>query len=284
MKKISLLLVFLMLTFAFSGCGKKDSAQEKDITITFGVTPWTSTVPPTYIAMQILENEGYTVKKTNADVAAVFMGLSRGDVDVFMDAWLPMHQVYLDKFKGKVTDTAVSYSDARVGWVVPANLEDINSVQDIKGKENLFENKYYGIEEGASATKTSREMIESYGLDMEHVSSSEGGMMAQAIRNINRKKPVVFFGWRPHTMFRKYNLKILDDDKGFFETSTVHVITNSELKKNAPEVYKILSNWSISIGDIEEMISEIEDKKRDPKEVAGEWISKNQDKIKKWLK
>jgi glycine betaine/proline transport system substrate-binding protein len=109
-------------------------------------------------------------------------------------------------------------------------------------------------------------------------------MMAQAIRNINRKKPVVFFGWRPHTMFRKYNLKILDDDKGFFETSTVHVITNSELKKNAPEVYKILSNWSISIGDIEEMISEIEDKKRDPKEVAGEWISKNQDKIKKWLK
>ncbi len=290
MKKRILLTVITTLLLFMAACSSDKEASSKSSdesskgeTITFGVTPWTSTVPPTKIAGLILEDMGYKVKETKADAGGVYMGLSRGDLDVFMDSWLPMHKVYLDKFGDKLDDTAVSYPKAATGWVVPTYMKDINSVSDLKGKEDEFNNKFYGIEEGASATEESNDMIKDYGLDMKQVNSSEGGMIAQASRKIAQKKPVVFFGWRPHSMFNKFDLKVLKNDKGYFESSSVHVITNSKLKDRAPDAYKFLSNWSISIDDVEEMIVQIEEKGKDPEKVAREWINNHQDKVDKMM-
>ncbi|WP_347549117.1 glycine betaine ABC transporter substrate-binding protein [Pseudalkalibacillus hwajinpoensis] len=287
MKKILFGIMTTFLMVLIIGCSEQEEASSeasneeasKDQTITFGVTPWTSTVPPTKVAGLILEDMGYTVEETKSNVGGVFMGLSRGDVDVFMDSWFPMHKVHMDKFGDKLERTAVSYPKAETGWVVPAYMEDVNSVSDLKGMEDQFGNKMYGIEKGASATKESEEMIKAYGLDMKQVNSSEGGMMAQAIRMMNQEKPVVFFGWRPHTMFNKYDLKVLENDKGFFAPSSVEVVTNRKLSEKAPEAYEFLSNWSISIDDVEQMIVEIEEEGRDPEEVAQEWIDNHQEKV-----
>ncbi|MFC7061990.1 glycine betaine ABC transporter substrate-binding protein [Halobacillus seohaensis] len=285
MKKL-LLLGIMTTLLALIGCSadeeassKSNEESNKDQTIKFGVTPWTSTVPPTEIAQLVLEDMGYTVEGTETNVGGVFMGLSRGDLDVFMDAWLPMHQVHLDKFEDKLDQTAVSYPEAQTGWVVPTYMEDINSISDLEGKEDRFNNEMYGIEEGASATEESDEIIEAYGLDMKQVNSSEGGMIAEASRKMAQEEPVVFYGWRPHTMFNKYDLKVIENDQGFFGSSSVEVITNSDLKDKAPEAYEFLSNWSISIDDVEEMIVEIEENGKDSKEVAREWINDNQDKV-----
>ncbi|WP_261134481.1 glycine betaine ABC transporter substrate-binding protein [Bacillus sp. Marseille-Q3570] len=285
MKKIIFTgLMIMSLAALIVGCSSNEKGSgeaSEGKTITFGVTPWTSTVPPTKIAVLILEDMGYTVKETKSDVGGVFMGLSRGDVDVFMDAWLPMHQVHLDKFEGSVEDTAVSYPEAKTGWVVPTYMKDVNKISDLKGKEDEFNNEILGIEEGASATKESDEIIKAYDLDMKQVNSSEGGMIAEATRLMAQEKPVVFYGWRPHTMFNKYDLKVLEDDKGFFGTSSVHVITNKDLKEKAPEAYEFLSNWNISIDEVEKMIVEIEENGKDPEKVAREWIENNPDKVKK---
>lgn len=286
MKKLTLSLITVLLLSMLAACGSQSEAggdnneEKKQEIISFGVAPWSTTVPPTKVASLILQDMGYKVEETKADVGGVFTGLSRGDLDVFMDAWMPMHKTYMEKFSDKLEDTAVSYPEAKTGWVVPTYMEDINSVSDLKGNEAKFENTYYGIEEGATATKTSDKLIKAYGLDMEQVNSSEGGMLAQASRLIKQEKPVVFFGWRPHTMFNKYDLKVLEDKKGSFKSSEVHVVTNSDLKENAPEAYEFLSNWSISIEDVEKMIVEIENG-ANPEKVAQEWIDNNQDKVKK---
>lgn len=283
MKKILLMSLLVLIMTALAACSsdKKEENASSDTeqkTITFGVTPWTSTVPPTKIASLILQDMGYEVKETAADAGSVYMGLSRGDLDVFMDAWVPMHQTYLDKFEGKIESTAVSYPEADTGWTVPTYMEDINSLEDLKGREGEFDNEFYGIEAGAGATIESDEIIEAYDFDFKQVSSSEGGMLAQAQRLMEQEKPVVFYGWRPHTMFNKFDLKVLKNEKGFFETSSVQVITNSELKDNAPEAYEFLSNWNISLDEVEEMIVKIEEG-QDPEEVAQEWIDNNQDKV-----
>lgn len=292
MKKFLIAIMTTFLLVLIVGCSDQEKSSSessneeeasKDQTISFGVTSWTSTVPPTKIAELILEDMGYSVEETKSNVGGVFMGLSRGDVDVFMDSWFPMHKVQMEKFGDKVERTAVSYPKAETGWVVPAYMEDVNTVSDLKGIENKFDNKMYGIEKGASATKQSEEMIKAYGLNMKQVNSSEGGMMAQAIRMMKQEKPVVFFGWRPHTMFNKYELKVLKNDKGFFETSSVEVVTNQKLSEKAPEAYEFLSNWSISIDDVEKMIVEIEEKDRDPEEVAQEWINNHQEKVKEMM-
>lgn len=282
MKKILLMSLLVLMMTAVAACSsdkeEENASSTEQKTITFGVTPWTSTVPPTKIASLILQDMGYEVKETAADAGSVYMGLSRGDLDVFMDAWVPMHQTYLDKFEGKIESTAVSYPEADTGWTVPTYMEDVNSLEDLKGREGEFDNEFYGIEAGAGATIESDEIIEAYEFDFKQVSSSEGGMLAQAQRLMEQEKPVVFYGWRPHTMFNKFDLKVLTNEKGFFETSSVQVITNSELKDNAPEAYEFLSNWNISLDEVEEMIVKIEEG-QEPEEVAQEWIDNNQDKV-----
>jgi glycine betaine/proline transport system substrate-binding protein len=284
--KVSLLLLlsFVLLVGCSSGAstsGENGGEDSKDVTISFGVTPWTSTIPPTKVAKLLLEDMGYTVKETSADAGGVYTGLSKGDLDVFMDAWLPdMHANYMEQFGDKLDDTAVSYTDGELGWVIPTYVEGIESVEDLKGKEDLFGGKVYGIEEGAGMSVTSQKMIEELGLDFEYVSSSEGGMIAQAQRLMAKEEPVLFLGWRPHPMFANYDLKVLPSPEGFFETSEVHVITNKDFKEKAPEAYEFLSNWSMKVSDIEKMIVEIEDNNRDAEEVAQEWIDNHPDEVK----
>lgn len=288
MKKLKvsllLLLTFILLVGCSSGAstsGENGEENSKNITVTFGVTPWTSTIPPTKVAKLLLEDLGYTVKETSADAGGVYTGLSKGDLDVFMDSWLPvMHANYMEQFGDKLEDTAVSYTDGELGWVIPTYVEGIESVEDLKGKEDLFGGKVYGIEEGAGMSVTSQKMIEELGLDLEYVASSEGGMLAQAQRLMAKEEPVLFLGWRPHPMFANYDLKVLPSPEGYFDTSEVHVITNNELKDKAPEAYELLSNWSMDVSDIEKMIVEIEDNNRDAEEVAQEWIDNHPDEVK----
>lgn len=287
MKKAKLGLFFVLIFTLLVGCSSNNETggdaggdDRKDVTIKFGVTPWTSTIPPTKVAKLVLEEMGYKVEETNADAGGVYTGLSRGDLDVFMDAWLPvMHANYMEKYSDTLVDTAVSYKDGELGWVLPTYVEGIETVADLKGKEDLFDGKIYGIEEGAGMTITSREMIEELGLDLEYVASSEGGMLAQAQRLLTKEEPVLLLGWRPHPMFAKYDLKVLESPSGYFETSEVHVITNHELKDKAPEAYEFLSNWSMNVSDIEEMIVQIEEDGKDAEEVAKEWIENNKEAV-----
>ncbi|MCM3601999.1 glycine betaine ABC transporter substrate-binding protein [Robertmurraya korlensis] len=277
-----LLLTFILLVGCSSGASTSgETGDSKNVTINFGVTPWTSTIPPTKVAKLLLEDMGYTVKETSADAGGVYTGLSKGDLDVFMDAWLPeMHANYMEKYADSLDDTAVSYADGELGWVIPTYVKGIESVEDLKGKEDLFGGKVYGIEEGAGMTVTSHKIIEELGLDLEYVASSEGGMLAQVQRLMAKEEPVLFLGWRPHPMFANYDLKVLSSPEGYFDTSEVHVITNNELKDKAPEAYELLNNWSINVSDIEKMIVEIEDNNRDAEEVAQEWIDNHPDEVK----
>lgn len=288
LKKFKLSFLLVALFTLLIGCAQDaDEGTEngvetdkKDVEITFGMTPWTSTIPPTHVAKLLLEEMGYTVSIQNADAGGVYTGLSRGDLDVFMDAWLPdMHKNYMEKFGENIDDTSVSYPNGELGWVTPTYVEGIDSIEDIKGNEDMFEGKIFGIEEGAGMTMTSREMLDGYGLDLEYVASSEAGMLAEASRLIRSEKPVIFLGWRPHPMFVDYDLKVLKDPKEYFKTSEVHVLTNKDFKNKAPEAYEFLSNWSIPVEDIEKMIVEIDGGKAE-EEVAQEWIDNNQDKVK----
>ncbi|UOQ49877.1 glycine betaine ABC transporter substrate-binding protein [Gracilibacillus caseinilyticus] len=291
MKKLLLSLLALTMVLVMAACGSSsedtsgsdNEASAEDKTITLGVTPWTSTVPPTEIAKLIFEDMGYTVEETSADAGSVYVGLSRGDIDVFMDAWLPVHQTYLDEYSDSIEETATSYAPAAAGLVVPTYMEDINKVSDLKGKEDMFDNTLYSIEKGASVTGVLNDAIDQYGLDLKQVNSSEGGMLAQAMKLMQQEEAVLFYGWRPHTMFNKLDIKILEDDMKVLDTASVHVVTNKELKDNASDAYEFLSNWSIPIDDVEAMIKKIEDDGEDPKKVAQEWIDNNQDKVNEML-
>ncbi|HLR63335.1 MAG TPA: glycine betaine ABC transporter substrate-binding protein [Lentibacillus sp.] len=292
MKKTLFILITILFSIALYGCsssgdsdGTGDTGSEDKPTLTFGVTNWTSTVPPTKIAGKILENMGYKVEETNADAGSVYTGMSNGDIDIFMDSWFPAQRQYIEEYSDSIESIAVSYDDANSGMVVPKYMEDINDVEDLKGNEDIVNNEMFAIGAGDPAMQDMEKVIDFYNLDIEMTNSSEAAMLAAAEAEMEEENPVLFYGWRPHSMFDKYDLKILSNEKvtaekGLFDASSIHVIANKGLEEKAPEAFQFLSNWSISMKDMEQMIAEI-DGGADPDEVAQAWIDNNQDKIEK---
>ncbi|MEN1966622.1 glycine betaine ABC transporter substrate-binding protein [Lentibacillus sp. N15] len=291
-KKTLFVLITILVSLAMYGCSSsgdsKDASEGDKPTLTFGVTNWTSTVPPTKIAEKILKDMGYKVEEINADAGSVYTGMSNDDIDVFMDSWYPAQKQYIEKYADSIESIAVSYDDANSGMVVPKYMTDINDVEDLKGQEDIVNHEMFAIGEGDPAMQEMEKMIDFYDLDLEMINSSEAAMLAAALPKMEEKKPVLFYGWRPHSMFEKYDLKILTNKKaaseeGLFDKSSVHVIANKKFKEQAPEAYNFLSNWSISIEDMEKMIAEI-DNGKDPDKVTQAWIDNNQDKIDKMKK
>ncbi|ALX50057.1 glycine betaine ABC transporter substrate-binding protein [Lentibacillus amyloliquefaciens] len=290
MKKTLFILITILFSIAMYGCSSSgdtdnagDTGSEDKPTLTFGVTNWTSTVPPTKIAGKILENMGYKVEETNADAGSVYTGMSNGDIDIFMDSWFPAQRQYIEEYSDSIESIGVSYDNANSGMVVPKYMEDINDVSDLKGNEDLVNNEMFAIGAGDPAMQDMKKVIDFYNLDIEMTNSSEAAMLAAAEAEMEEENPVLFYGWRPHSMFDKYDLKILTnkeatEEKGLFDASTINVIANKGLEEKAPEAFQFLSNWSISMEDMEQMIAEI-DGGANPDEVAQEWIDNNQDKI-----
>ncbi|HLR63303.1 MAG TPA: glycine betaine ABC transporter substrate-binding protein [Lentibacillus sp.] len=291
MKK-TVILITIFLSIAMYGCtpsggseatGNSNGAEnekENKPTLTLGITPWTSTVPPTEIVKIVLENMGYKVEDTEADLGVTMAGLSKGDVDIFMDYWNPQHKTYLDEFSDSIEVVSTSYDDAARGIAVPKYMEDVNDVGDLKGIEDKVNNEVLAISESDPTVKEIPKLIDIYDLDMEMINSSEAAMLSAAKSKIEKEEPVVLFGWRPHSMFNLLDIKLLTNKKApeVLTPSSIHVLAHKELKENAPEAYEFLSNWSIPIDDIEDMIIKI-DNGEDPEQIAQEWIDDNQDKI-----
>src|SRR4051812_22149697 len=64
------------------------------------VAGFDDTVAITGLWTELLGEKGYTVKTTTVDLAAGFSGIARGDLDGYLNAWLPStHQAYIDKYK-----------------------------------------------------------------------------------------------------------------------------------------------------------------------------------------
>jgi glycine betaine/proline transport system substrate-binding protein len=296
MNKNIVLLVTILLSIVMYGCASNGDSGEADEsnsasndtgnneTLILGKTPWTSTVPPTEIAAIILEDMGYEVEQEEADVGVVFAALGSGDIDIFMDYWVANHNLLFEEFSDSLEILSTSYENAEWGLAVPEYMEDVNDVGDLKGKEDTVDNEVIGIEAGEPAQEDVPIVLEEYDLDMELVNSSEAAMLAAARVSLENEEPFVVFAWRPHSMFNHMDIKLLTNEEAtdYFIASDVAVVANDDLKERAPEAYEFLSNWSMPIDDIEEMIADIEDGE-DPKEVAQAWIDNNQDKIDEML-
>ncbi len=282
-KKIMTMAAVGILLLSIGACTQKDAAnaEESKGEVTFGLTSWTCTQPPTEIARILLENEGYEVEFVRAEQPLIWAGIQKKDLHFFMDAWLPYtEEAMWEEYKDKLIKVATSYEEAPLGWVVPTYVEE-DSILDLKGKADKFDGKIIGISSGAAMTTISEEMVESYGLEgFEVQKSSEAAMMASAKAAMDKKEPIVFFGWRPHAMFTQFDLKFLDEPKNHFKSDNVYVISYKGIQEDYPEVYDIMSRWSIDVAELEAMMYRQEHEDITWRELAQEWIDSHPEQVK----
>ena len=287
-------MVAMLSVGLLAGCGGTTTPdeQEPDPTpsvsenkeINIGVVNWAECVAVSNLWKEILEQKDYTVNLTTLEVAPLFVGLNKGDLDVFMDAWLPItHQTYWKEYKDNLDDYGIWYqSDAKIGLVVP-NYVDLKSIGDLKDNKDDFDGKIIGIDPGAGIMKASAKANDNYELGFEVVQSSEAAMMTALDKAYRNEEAVVVTGWSPHWMFAKYDLKYLDDPKqDFGDAEKLHILANKDFTTSNPEVADMLKAFKLTdkqIGDIEGLINE----GMEPQKAAKAWMKDNQDVVDGWI-
>ncbi|MDA3927890.1 MAG: glycine betaine ABC transporter substrate-binding protein [Prolixibacteraceae bacterium] len=279
-------LIFIALVVLVSACNsanKSDSADKKEITIAY-VDGWAEGVAMTYVTKHIFQDQGYTVETKTAAVDLVFASLANGDVDVFMDAWLPItHKEKVAKFESNIESLGTNLDQARIGLVVPTYVT-INSIEELNGVANKFDGKLIGIEKGAGITAKTELAIEEYKLNLEQMNSSSIAMLTMLTKAIKEERWIAVAGWAPHWKFGRYDLKFLDDPKGIYGAAEhVETYARKDFKKDDVFAATYFANFHLNDGQIGQLLAHMKEGSDNKDAAAKSWIAENQDLVKEWL-
>lgn len=289
-KKVSFIMLTIVIMLLVSACGNSNTASstttKKEITI--GYIPWDEAVAVTFLWKELLEEKGYKVKAVQSDVAPLFSGVAQGNIDLFLDVWMPTtHSSYMERFGKQVDVLGTWYDQADSGLAVP-DYVDVQSIADLKNKKDEFNEKIISIEPGSGINGLTKDhAMPSYGLtDWSLVESSTAAMLSELDKAIANEEPIVVTLWRPHWAFEKYNLRYLKDPKNTMNPTgpeKIQSISKKAFKEDYPEAAKWLKDFSISADQLASLESEINSAKDETKGVKN-WISKNKKVAGSWVK
>ena len=294
-KFLAISLVAVLGTSVLAGCGNNEANNTdggKDETneergVNFGYVNWAEGVAMTNILKVILEEElDYKVNATMADAGVVFTSLADGDVDFFIEGWLPVtHQAYMDEYGDKLEKLGANYEGARIGTVVPSYV-DIDSLEELNAVKDKFEGRIIGIDAGAGVMKATEKAIEDYGLEMELTTGSGPVMTAALSDAIDNEEWIAVTGWTPHWKFAKWDLKFLEDPKKVYgDSETLYTIAKKGIKEDESleDAVELIENFKMNDEQLGELMSAFEESNTGEEETAKMWVAENEELVKSWL-
>ena len=284
---LGLLLVAGAFWFGACGGGAKNEVR-------FGTVDWPEAIAKTHVAATVVEALGYETEIEELSVPAVFEGLERGNIDVFVEAWFPTMQPNLDAIDpDSVESAAINLPEATFSVAVnkPACDAGVRSHEDLNDFASRFEEDgqptIFGIEPGNDGNQVVLDMIASdtYSLgDWRLVESSTDGMLAEVERRTREGKWVAFTGWEPHWMNNRYEMCLLEDpDEAWGGKSRVETLVNKEFPEEHPELYEFLKQMKVDREIQAELIDLIDNSGEEPEEVALQWLRANPRVAARWL-
>ena len=251
----------LGLSILFSSCERR---YKQDVLILY--PNWAEGIAISYLGKIILEEQKYTVTLKRIEPGPVYAALSRGDADIYMDAWLPHTQKDYWKRYGKKLDIIGSvFEEGTTGLVVPTYVE-INSIEELNDHKEKFDSKIYGIGVGAGIYYNTEKAINEYNLNFTQMASSETSMITALKKAVSQKEWIVITGWKPHFIWANFDLKTLDDSKGVYPTDEIKIISRKGFKEEKPQIATILENFKLSEELLNELMTEVD---RDPNPEIG---------------
>ena len=266
-----------------SGAGGGGGDKTVSISVVAG---WDEDTAATYMWKELLEQRGYTVNVQELDIASTFTGVANGQIDLYLDAWLPVtHEAYWTRFQDQL-EVVSDWSTGRNLLAVPQYV-DVNSVADLEGKSAEFGGRIVGIEAGAGLMRATREQaIPKYGLDdYSLVEGSSPAMLATLDSSIKNEEPVVVTLWQPHWAFSRYPIKVLEDPEGAFgQPDQMQAIATKGWSADNPELAGWLKNFEFSNEQLASLMLMIQDAgEGKEQEAAKQWIGENQQVVDAWF-
>lgn len=259
-----------------------------------GVVSWTDVIATSAMGDVLLQGLGYRVKETSAVQQIIFSGIRDNRLDVFLGYWKPAMDKNIAPFLEAKQVTVLpqpSLADAQATLAVPDYVYDggLKTFADIAKYRDKLSNKIYGIEPGTGANANIKGMIDKdqFGLKgFQLVESGEAGMLAAVKRAGQRNEWVVFVGWTPHPMNINMKMHYLTGSQDVFGPdegrATVSVVTAPDYAQRCPNVNRLLTNLTFSAAQESQLMVPIMARK-DPKDVARQWLKDHPEDAKRWL-
>jgi glycine betaine/proline transport system substrate-binding protein len=263
-------------------------------TVHFSDVGWSCITATTAIASNILEGLGYEPKSTVLSVPVTFNGLANGDIDAFLGLWLPTQESMIKPYfnKGTIDQVTTNLEGAKYTLAVPKYVYDagVKSFGDLQKYADKFNHKIYGIEPGNDGNQIIQGMIDknAFGLgNWELVQSSEQGMLTQVKRAVRGKDWIVFLGWEPHPMNRRFDMAYLSGGDDYFGPNyggaTVHTLAHEGYTQTCPNVGRLLKNMTFDLDLENEMMGYMLDDGMAPEAAARKVLKEHPDLLKQWL-
>lgn len=288
-KKIGIVILMLSLVLSLSGC---NSDEEK--TVVVASKPHSEQYILAEMISQLIEADTDIKVEKNLGIgggtANIHPALLEGDIDIYPEytgtGWLFVLKEDLINDPNELYESVKAryQEEFDVSWLdlygfnntyalaIDRSLAEelnINTYSDLaKVSDQLTfgaEYDFYEREDGYPG------LTETYGFEFKDTVELDIGLKYEAIAS---GQVDVINAFSTDGLLKKYDLKVLEDDKNYFPAYHATTLVRNETLEKYPELEEVLNKLANQISD-EEMIQlnyYVENDKRDPEEVAREFL------------
>jgi glycine betaine/proline transport system substrate-binding protein len=284
---LAILLLFLTVGALATGCSGL-GAVSGGKQLALGYIDWDENVAVSTLTKVLLEEKlGYEVELQRSDEAVlrqVYKGVAEGDLDAFQDVWIPNQKAYLSEVEDEVEHLDPWFEgETEQGIAVPYYMD----VRSLAKLDHAGTDIINGIEPGsAPMPQLEDKVIPGYNLDMKLVESSTSSMLSELDRAYRMREPIVFFGWSPHWMNTRYDIRYLKDPRDlqgrFNDSAEISSVVKENLSEDDPAAYEFIKSISLSKEQINQMETDINDA-GDPEAGVKTWLEENRSVVQPWI-
>lgn len=274
---------------ALTGCSSSgpaatlDNGDEKALNIAV-FNGWDEGIAASELWKAVLDDEGYDVKLTYADVVPVYTGISEGDYDLLLDSWLPTtHKDQFERFGDKLVDLGSWYDNAKLTIAVNEDAP-IKTIDELVENADKFGDRIVGIEAGAGLTKqVQNNVFPDYkiGDKLKLVTSSTPAMLGELKAATAKGENIAVTLWQPHWAYDAFPIRDLEDPKNSLGTAeSVHSVGSTSFEKKFPDVAKRIKNFTMddeTLASLENALFNSGDGK--PQDLVRKWMADNKEYV-----
>lgn len=282
-KKIGAVIASALLIASVSACsGVSTGSQPSEKTITVALPAgYDDSVAVTGLWQELLAERGYKLETKSVDLAAGFSGIARGDLDGYLNAWLPTtHGTFVDKYKDQIEILDRPFFDNdRLVLVAPKSVPE-NTIEEVVNNAAAYESKIIGIEAGSGEMKILPDVLKKYNATdkLDIVAGSTPATLAALKDATAKNKPLVATLWTPHWAFASMPIKVLEDNlEGWPKPDGSYVVFSKKFAEKEADVVKWMSNFKITEDQFSSLMLDVSEASS-PTEGAKKWLENPENK------
>ena len=275
--------------------GTSQAAKSGD-PIKIAVNDWTGQHISAHITGQLLEKAGYNIEYVTAGTVPQLTGIAQGNLHLQPEFW--------DNNVGAIYEKALETGDivkvgalglsTYEGWMYPAYMKAkcpglpaasalVKCAQAFGSAETYPKGRL--ITYPADWGTKSKDLVAAENLPFQAIAGgSDGAMIAELKSAYAAKEPVLMMFWEPHWIFAEYDMEWVDMAEWGFAQAGVSKLVWSGFKDKWPGAYKLVQQLVIDNKTQNNLMLEIDNKKRDLDEVVSEYLAATESTWKPWVK